>query len=89
MIFFPDNIEQIQKENEEGQLESFYEYDLIKIPDHGQQIEDYERFKKENYADLRKQRYGSWQEQFEMMQEQGFDAWVGYCKGIKDIYPKN
>lgn len=48
MIFFPDNIQQVQREDMEGIKEDFYEYDLIKILDKGQQIEDYELFKTEN-----------------------------------------
>ena len=88
VIFFPNNIQKTQKENIEGEKENFYEYDLIKIPDINQQIEDYELFKKENYAELRKQAYGSWEEQLEIMQEQGFDAWAQSCKEVKINYPK-
>jgi len=87
-IFFPENIKKVQKEEEEGKLEEFYEYELIKIPDKGQQIEDYELFKQQNYAELRKQAYGSWEKQFEMMQEQGLDFWRKYCQRVKDEYPK-
>ena len=87
MLFFPDEIETAQKEDETGKLEQFYYYDLIKIPDVGQQIEDYEKFKKENYAELRKHKYGSWEKQFEIMQEQDFDAWQIYCNQIKAKLP--
>ena len=88
MIFFPDNIRKVKREMEEGELENFYEYDLIKIPDRKQQIEDYELFRKENYAELRRQRYGSWEMQLEMMQEKGFDTWINYCESIKVEYSK-
>jgi hypothetical protein len=88
MIFFPDNIRQVKREMEEGKLEDFYVYDCIKIPDRKQQIEDYELFRKENYAALRRQRYGSWEEQLEMMQEKGFDTWINYCESVKVKYPK-
>jgi len=88
MIFFPGDITEVQKENMEGKLEIFYQYDLIKIPDKNQQIKDYDLFKKQNYAELRKQNYRSWQEQFEIMQEQGFVGWLNYCKQIKIKYPK-
>jgi len=88
MIFFPDNIQKIQKEDIEGKSENFYEYDLIKVPDTNQQIENYELFKKENYAELRKIAYGSWQEQFEIMNEQGFVGWQDKCNEVKVKYPK-
>ncbi len=88
MIFFPNNIQQIQKKNEEEIAEDFYEYDLIKIPDKGQQVEDYDLFKKENYAELRANEYGTWRDQFEIMQEHGFDAWKTFCQDIKDKYSK-
>jgi len=88
MIFFPDNIEEIQKENMEGIEEDFYEYDLIKIDNIGQQIENYDLFKIENYAELRKQAYGNWHDQLETMQEQGFTGWQTYCSQIKTKYPK-
>jgi len=89
MIFFPDNIQKIQREDVEGIKEDFYEYDLIKIPDKNQQIKDYELFKKENYAKLRKYNYGDWKEQLEIMQEQGFDVWIQWCETIKIKYPKS
>lgn len=47
-IFFPNNIKEIEKEIEGGKIETFYHYDLVKVPDRGQQIEDYDLFKKEN-----------------------------------------
>ena len=86
-IFFPDNIQEIEKDME-GEIEVFYQYDLLKIPDKGQQIEDYDLFKKENYAALRQLKYGSWQEQLEVMQEQGFEAWKAECDAIKTKLPK-
>ena len=89
MIFFPDNINEIQKENMEGELETFYEYDLIKIPDTNQQIEDYDLFKKENYAELRKIAYGDWRSQLEIMQEQGLVEWQSHCNQVKVEYPKS
>jgi len=57
MIFFPDNIQEIAKEDMEGIKETFYEYDLIKIPDTGQQIEDYEKFRTINKAEIKKVAY--------------------------------
>ena len=86
-VFFPDKIEEFQKENE-GIVETFYRYDTVKLPDKNQQIEDYELFRKENYAELRKHKYGSPEKQFEIMQEQGFDAWQTYCKQVKIELPK-
>ena len=88
MIFFPDNIKEIQKDMED-KLETFYHYDLIKIPDVNQQIDDYDLFKKQNYAGIRKVAYGDWQKQFEILQEQGFDVWKNYCDQIKIKYPKS
>ena len=84
MIFFPDNIQQIEKEKE-----TFYCYDLVKIPDIGQQIEKYDLFKKENYNELRKIGYGDWRTQFEIMQEEVFFLWQNYCDQIKIEYPSN
>jgi len=88
VILFPDNIEEIEKEDAEGKKEVFYQYDLLLIPDKGQQIEDYELFKKENYAALRRLNYGTWQEQLEIMQEQGFESWKLVCGSVKVKYPK-
>ena len=88
-IFFPDNIQEIEKEVDEGkETETFYSYDLLKIPDKDQQIKDYNLFKTENYAALRQLKYGSWQEQLEVMQEQGFKAWKAECDAIKTKLPK-
>lgn len=86
-IFFPDKIEKVQKEHE-GVIEIFYRYDTVKLPDKNQQIEDYNLFRKENYAELRKHRYGSLEKQAEIMQEQGFDAWQARCEQIKIELPK-
>ena len=86
-IFFPDKIEEFQKENE-GVVETFYRYDTVKLPDKNQQIEDYKLFRKENYAELRKHKYGSLESQFEAMQEQGFAAWQAYCRQVKMELPK-
>jgi len=88
MIFFPASITEIQKEDMEGELETFYKYELIKIPDTGQRIEDYELFKKKNYAEIRKIVYGDWQKQLEIMQEQGVEGWQYYCQTVKVVYPK-
>lgn len=87
VLFFPDEIEEFQKENE-GIAETFYRYNLVKLPDKNQQIKDYELFKKENYAELRKHRYGNLESQFELMQEQGFAVWQDHCKQIKAKLPK-
>lgn len=87
MIFFPDKIQEIQREMEE-EVETFYQYNLIRVPDIGQQIKNYDLFKKENYAELRKNAYGSWQDQFEIMHEQGFTSWQDYCDQIKIEYVK-
>ena len=87
MIFFPDNIEEIKKETEGGN-EAFSQYDLLKISDKGQQVEKYKLFKKENYAELRRLKYGTWEKQFELMQEQGFDVWKASCDEIKMVLPK-
>ena len=87
MIFFPANIVEVQKKDMEDKLETFYEYDLLKITDTGQQIDDYDLFKKQNYAELRKIAYGIWQEQLEMQQED-FIGWQDYCQTIKIEYPK-
>lgn len=62
MIFFPDNIQKIQREDMEGIKEDFYHYDLIKIPDKGQQIDDYEKFQEENAVELTKYAGGKWKE---------------------------
>ena len=86
-ILFPDNIQEIEKETENG-VETFYQYDLIKLTDVGQQIKDYDLFKKENYCELRIYRYGSLEKQLEIMQEQGFAAWQAYCENIKTELPK-
>ena len=73
VLFFPDEIEEFQKEDEAGNLEQFY---------------NYEKFKKENYVELRRYKYGSWEKQFEIMQEQGFGVWQTHCHQIKAKLPK-
>lgn len=88
MIFFPDNIVEIERESVDGDTETFYQYDLVKIPDRGQSIYDYNEFRKENYAELRKNAYGSWREQLEIIQEEGLDAFVAHCASVKENYPK-
>jgi len=45
---YEQNQELLQRVDIEGIPEDFYEYDLVRIPDKGQQIEDYELFKTEN-----------------------------------------
>jgi hypothetical protein len=32
--------------------------------------------------------YGSWNEQMEMMNEQGFEAWQAHCAAVKARFPK-
>jgi len=88
VVFFPDNIQKIEREDMEEELEELYEYDLIKIPDKGQQIKNYELCKQKNYAELRKIAYGSWHSQLELMQEKGFDMWRKSCQKVKESYPK-
>lgn len=46
-----------------------------------------------SYADKRRQSiekggYGSWNEQLEMMNEQGFEAWQAHCAAVKARFPK-
>ena len=40
------------------------------------------------YAELRKEAYGSWNEQLEIINEQGLDAWKERIAAIKLEYPK-
>ena len=61
MLFFPDNIVAVQKDID-GKLETFYQYDLIKIPDKDQNIDDPVKFKKENEIELTKYTAGEWKE---------------------------
>ena len=53
--------------------------------------EEYEaRFPKPElgYAEKRQSEYGSWQEQLEIINEQGMDAWKEHINNIKAKYPK-
>jgi len=63
MVFFPDNIQKMQKVDMEGFEEDFYRYDLIKIPDKAQCIEDYVKFKEENEVELTEYALGEWREE--------------------------
>jgi len=57
MIFFPEDIQKIQRETLDGEKEVLYEYNLIRIPDKGQQIENWEKFREENEIEIRKAFY--------------------------------
>jgi hypothetical protein len=41
------------------------------------------------YADLRREEYPSYAEQFDILFHEGFDAWKAVIQSVKDQYPKN
>jgi len=70
----------LQKEGQESVDITSQEYlDYISPP------ETYLDERKKNLADGG---YGTWQEQFEIMNEQGFAAWQTHCAAIKTNIPK-
>lgn len=52
-ILAPFNIQEIEREEEDGNTETFYKYNQIKIADNGQKITD--NFVSENYRQLRRE----------------------------------
>jgi hypothetical protein len=40
------------------------------------------------YADKRRNEYGSWEQQLDLMYHQGFEGWKTFITAIKDKYPK-
>lgn len=84
-ILFPHNIKEVQIQDDEKTTRRAYEYELIYVEDRGQQIDDYEHFKKANYAELRRACYGSWQEQFDMMYK---NTWNQHVAAVKGEFPK-
>lgn len=84
-ILFPANIKEVQKEREDGTLETFYEYDLYELKDRGQDISDYEKFKLENYAELRRMTYADLDKQLEMQYD---GTWEAHVQEVKAMFPK-
>lgn len=84
-ILFPHNIQKKQVTDDDGSCRTVYEYDLIRIPDRGQTICAYEDFKRSNYGDLRRARYGTWQEQMDLVFQ---GAWQQHIASVKAEFPK-
>lgn len=85
-ILFPYNIEKIEIEEPEGTKRTAYKYDLARIEDRGQSIDDREIFAKRHYAELRQQAYGSIEQQLEMMYE---GAWQAFITAVRETFPKD
>lgn len=92
-IIFPVGIDTLQRTDEEGGSETYYEFYPIELTDQGEDISNKDAFARKRYVDLRKLSpipygYGTQDEQFEMQQEQGFSAWQTHCQGVKSNFPK-
>lgn len=58
---------------------------LSKVKFQNEDLIDYKTKRQRSIAD---NGYGSWQEQLEMMNERGFDAWQAHCADVKKRFPK-
>lgn len=89
VILVPWKIEEIEKPSQEGTAsdvpDTGYMYDLIRVRDRGQQIEDRARFIADNYADLRAGAYGTWEAQLDM---QFHGTWQAHVEAVKAMFPK-
>jgi len=84
-ILFPHNIQEVTITDEDGSQRTVYEYDLLFVPDHGQLIDDYDRFKLSNYRDLRRVMYADWREQLDMLYH---GTWEEHIMSVKNQFPK-
>lgn len=84
-ILFPYDIKEREIKEEDGPIRVEYEYQLLRVPDRGQQIDDYESFKLSNYLDLRRELYGDWREQLDMLFH---GNWQDHIANVKKQFPK-
>jgi len=81
-ILFPVDIERVEATEERP---AHYRYNLLEIPDKGQRIDDETVFIRNNYAELRRSRYGAFNEQFDMMFH---GTWEEHVRKVKAEFPK-
>jgi hypothetical protein len=71
--------------DEDGTERTQYSYVTLRVPDHGQQIEDAAAFALENYAELRACLYAPTSEQLDM---QYHGTWAAHVDAVKIAFPK-
>lgn len=91
-IIYPVDVQEIVIDNEDNSTEIHYSFYPVELEDKGDDIQS-SNFTQRRYADLRRLApmplgYGSQDEQLEMQQEQGLDAWVAHCLNVKNNWPK-
>lgn len=84
-ILYPYNVTEQAVTDEDGSERTEYAYDLLQLQDRGQQVADTEKFKTDNWAELRQAAYGSWQEQMDM---QHHGTWDDHVDRVKAEFPK-
>lgn len=92
------------KRNTENKIIAFSRWDNLDgfeaIDENSQELKDYlgktGSYLPENtmsYTEKRRRQlseggYGTWQEQLEMIHEQGFDQWLIHCQKVKQNFPQ-
>jgi hypothetical protein len=84
-ILYPHDVQAGAVTDEDGTERTQYSYVTLRVPDHGQQIEDAAAFALENYAALRKGMYADVPEQLDMRYHGTWDAHVA---AVKAAFPK-
>jgi len=81
-IFVPIDIKDVDATKERA---AGYMYTLFVINDHHQQIDDHDKFMRENYSELRRARYGDVEDQLDMMFH---GTWTDHVEKVKNEFPK-
>lgn len=84
-ILYPHDVQAETVTDEDGTGRTQYSYTTLRVPDHGQQIEDTATFALENYADLRRGMYADMSEQLDM---QYHGTWDAHVEEVKAAFPK-
>ena len=83
-LAFPHDIIESSVE-EDGVERMVYSYLLLRIPDRGQPLLDYDQFKTANYRELRQKLYPPMDEQMDMLYH---GTWEAEMSAIKSSVPK-
>lgn len=84
-ILYPHDVREEMRTDEDGAERNGYSYEMLRVTDRGQQIENAELFAMENYAELRRNLYASAGEQLDM---QYHGTWDAHISEVKASFPK-
>lgn len=84
-ILYPHDVQEGTRTDEDGTEQTEYSYEMLRVEDRGQQIEDAELFALENYAELRAKLYADVTEQMDM---QYHGTWEAHVVAVKAAFPK-